>query len=175
MSSIKEKGQGVYNPAQRYNVTNILDEDFTTYWNKLPVTIAKGKTISVPEYLADKMVDEMVDKIMLAQVKANEEAYYKANPNTAPNNYRAPNSMGVPAARKVWEDKIVEKLPMEEGSTEAQLLRLQIKEQLETDLKAEASTDPVAVPQSAVGNFSQESLKEFAEIKSGNEPVKKKK
>lgn len=171
MSGILSKDQGVLNAAQRYSFTNITNEEFTSYWNKNPITVKAGATVTVPEYLADKMVDELVNKIMITEIKTKETEYYQKNPNTAPNFYRQPSSLGVPAARKVWEDKIVKKLPMEEGSTESQLLRLQIKEQLEHDLKAEVSTEPVAVPQSAPGNFSEDSLAEFAEIA----PLNKKK
>ena len=165
MSSILQKNQGVFNNAMRYKVTNITKDPFTSYWGKNPVTLKPGQTVSVPQYLANKMVDEMVDKIMIEGVKQTEVDYYQRNPNAEINRFRAPNSLGVPAARKVWEDKILEELPIEEGSTEAQLLRLQIKEELEKDLKAEPSTEPVAVPQSAVGAF--EGLPtEFAEIAS---------
>jgi hypothetical protein len=95
------------------------------------------------------MVDEMVDKIMIDGVKQAEVDYYQRNPNAEINRFRAPSSLGVPAARKVWEDKILEELPIEEGSTEAQLLRLQIKEELEHDIKAEPSTSPVQAPASS--------------------------
>lgn len=172
MSGIKSKDLGVYNAAQRYNFKNILEEDFTFNWNKEPITIKAGQTVSLPEYLADKMLDAIVDKIMITEIKTKEVEYYQKNPNTAPNFYRHPSSLGVPAARKVWEDQIITKLAMEEGSTEAQLLRMQIKEQLETDLKMEVSTEPVQVPQSAVGNFSDSSLAEFAEISPKNKKSK---
>ena len=165
MSGILARNQGVYNNAARYKVTNITQEVFTSYWGKNPITLKPGQTVSVPQYSANKMVDEMVDLIMQTNVKERELDYYKRNPNTAPNFYREPSSLGVPAARKIWEDKILEELPLEEGSTESQLLRLQIKEELEKDLKAEPSTEPVAVPQSAVGSFDGLPT-EFAEIAS---------
>lgn len=130
------------NPAQRYKFKNILGEDFTSYWGKNPITVKAGGSVTLPEYLANKMLDEMVDKIMMEEVKLNEVNYYKNNPNTAPNFYRAPSSAGVPAARKVWEDQIITKLPLEEGTTEAQLLRLQIKQEIEDNSKAQPSTEP---------------------------------
>lgn len=165
MSGILARNQGVYNNAARYKVTNITREVFVTYWGKNPVTLQPGQTVSVPQYLANKMVDEMVDKIMIDGVKQAEVDYYQRNPNAEINRFRAPSSLGVPAARKVWEDKILEELPIEEGSTEAQLLRLQIKEELEHDIKAEPSTEPVKVPVSAVGSFDGLPT-EFAEIAS---------
>lgn len=174
MSGLVSKKDGIFNNAQRFAVTNILEEDFTSQWGGNPFTIAKGKTVSLPMYLANKVVDEMVDKIMITAIKTNETEYYKNNPNTAPNLYRAPSSLGVPAARKIWEDKIVKPLAIEEGTTESQLLRMQIKEELENDMNKEISRDPVPVPMSAVGSFSSDSMKEFAELGKEEEPKPKK-
>ena len=55
MSGILARNQGVYNNAARYKVTNITQEVFTSYWGKNPITLKPGQTVSVPQYLANKM------------------------------------------------------------------------------------------------------------------------
>ncbi len=51
---------------------------------------------------------------------------------------------------------------------------MQIKEELERDMNAQPSTEPVIVPVSAVGSFSRDSMKEFAEL-GKSEPIEPKK
>ena len=72
--------------------------------------------------------------------------------------------------RKALEEKICVKLALEKGSTEAQLLAMQIKEELEHDMQAQPSTEPPTIPVSVAGSFNQDSLKEFAEL--GKDEVK---
>jgi len=50
-----------------------------------------------------------------------------------------PHHLGVPAARKVWEDKICRVLEVDEESPQVQVMRSQIREELMKDLKAEPS------------------------------------
>ena len=174
MSQLIEKKAGIFNNAQRFAVTNILDEDMNFMWGGNPFSIPAHKTVSLPIYLANSVVDQLVDKILMDEMKANELAYYEKNPNTEVNRYRAPNFLSNVTMRKALEDKIAKPLEMETGSTEAQLLKMQIKEELEHDLKQEVSTSPVSVPMSAVGSFSQDSMKEFAELgKEEEKEVKK--
>lgn len=152
---------GVYNPLLRFAFTNITQEDFVSAWDGNPVTVRPGETVEVPEYLAVKFTGELVDKIMLQDVKLNEVNYYKQNPNAAANTYRAPNSVGVPAARKPWEDKIIQQLEVDEESSQVQVYRAQLKAELSADLKAETSTAPVPVPTS---------IEEFADLDKSNAP-----
>lgn len=157
MSSLVGKTQGVFNPVQRFAFTNITAEDFVSKWDGQPIIVKAGQTVELPHHLADKLTDELVNKIMIGNVKLAEVEYYKNNPNTAPNFYRAPSSLGVPAARKVWEDKIVRELAVDEESPEIAVMRAQIREELQRDMQAEVSKAPPPVPTGA----------EFAEIKEG--------
>lgn len=151
MSSLIGKNEGVFNPTRKFAFTNITTEDFTSAWGGSPITIHPGETVKLDHHLANKMVDEMVDKLMIGGAKLDEVT--KNQPF-----YRSPLGMqlGVPAARKVWEDQIVRELPPEQDSAQMQIERAKIREQLESDLKAEPSTAPVSAPTS---------LSEFSEIK----------
>lgn len=164
MSQLVEKKAGIFNNAQRYAVTNILDEDMNFTWGGNPFSIPAGKTVSLPQYLANTVVDQMVDKILMKKMKDNEIAYYERNPNAEVNRYRSPNFLSNVNERRNIEELICKPLALEKGSTEAQLLAMQIKEELEHDLKQEVSTGEPIVPISAIGSFSQESMKEFAEL-----------
>lgn len=158
MSSILGKDEGLYNPALRFAFTNITMEDFTSAWGGSPIIVKAGETIELPHHLADKLTDQLVDQIMIGEAKLNEVEYYKSHPGTRINDYRAPSMLGVPAARKVWEDQIVRELAVDEESPQLQVMRAQIKEELLADLNAETSTAPVPVPTS---------IEEFAELKEG--------
>lgn len=147
--------EGVYNPALRFAFTNITQEDFTSAWDKSPIVVKPGETIELPQYLAVKLTRELVDKIMIEGVKLNEVEYYKKNPGTIPNSYRAPSQLGIPEARKVWEDQICRQLAVDEESPQVQVMRAQIKAELKADLEKEASSSPVKVPTS---------LEEFADL-----------
>lgn len=172
MSGLIDKKAGVFNNAQRYSVTNILDEDLNFTWGGNPFSIPKGKTVSLPQYLANTVLDQMVDKILMGEMKAEEEAFYEKNPNVEINKHRSPNLLNNPIKRKELEDKICITLALEKGSTEAQLLAMQIKEELERDLSAQPSTEPPSIPVSAVGSFSSKSMEEFSEL--GKEEAPKK-
>lgn len=165
MSSLIGKNEGMYNPAKRFAFTNILEEDFTSYWNGSPIVIKAGQTVELPHHLADKLTDEIVNKIMITNVKINEVEYYQKNPNAAVNTYRAPSSLGVPQARKVWEDKVVRELAVDEESPEMQIVRAQIREELQADLSGKASTEPVRVPTS---------INEFAELGKADVSIERK-
>jgi len=160
MSSLVNKNDGVYNPSLRFAFTNITEEDFVSAWGGSPIVVKAGQTVELPHHLADKMTDELVNKIMIGNAKLDEVEYYKKNPNTQPNMYRAASSLGVPAARKIWEDKIVRPLAVDEESPEIQVMRAQIKEEIMNDLKEKPSSQPVAVPTN---------ISEFAELKQAGE------
>lgn len=132
--------QGIYNPTLKFTFTNITEEEFVSAWNSEPIKIPAGRTVELPHYLAVKLTKELVDKIMIGNTKLNEVEFYKNNPNSMPNTYRAPSSLGVPAARKVWEDQICKLMNVDPDSPEVQLQRLGIKQQLIDDLNAVPST-----------------------------------
>ena len=171
MSGIIDKKAGIFNNAQRYSVTNILEEDMNFTWGGNPFSIPAGKTVSLPEYLANSVLDQIVDKILRDKMKKNEEDYYQRNPNAEINRYRSPNFLSNANERKAIEEQICKPLALEKGSTEAQLLAMQIKEELEHDLKQEVSTGSPVIPVSAVGSFSADSMKEFAELGKEEVPV----
>lgn len=110
----------------------------------------------------------MVDQIMQGEAKMDEVAYYERNQNAAPNTYRSPKglSMGIPAARKVWEDQIIKQLPTEQDTVEFELMRQEFMEEIERDSNAKPSTEPVKVPAAMLsGNDNAQLPAEFAELK----------
>lgn len=163
MSHIVGKDQGLYDPTKRYAFTNITAEDFVSAWGGAPITIKAGQSVELTQHLANKLTDELVDKIMIGNVKLDEVEYYKKNPNTEPNRYRAASSLGVPAARKVWEDKIVRELAIDEESPQVQIMRAELRAELEAELKKEPTAAPVHVPTS---------LSEFSELGAGGATAK---
>lgn len=156
--------EGVYDPSLRFAFTNITEEDFHSAWDSSPIIVKPGETIELPQYLAVKLTRELVDKIMIGNAKLNEVEYYKKYPGTTPNSYRAPSSLGIPEARKVWEDQICRQLAVDEESPQVQVMRAQIKAQLKEDLARETANGPVAVPNS---------LEEFADLTASPKPVVK--
>lgn len=157
MSSLIGKESGIFDPTKRFAFTNISDKDFVSAWGGSPITVPAGETVELPHHLANKFTDELVDAIMQGEAKMDEVEYYKNNPGAAPNSYRSPkgSSLGVPAARKFWEDQIVRELAVDEESPEIQVMRAKIKEEILADLSQEKSSEPVQVPTS---------LTEFAEL-----------
>jgi hypothetical protein len=154
MSHLVGKNDGLFDPSKRFAFTNISEEVFTSAWGGAPIVVQPGQTVELPHHLANKLTDELVDKIMIGNVKMDEVEYYKKNPNTAPNMFRAPNSLGVPAARKVWEDQIVRELAVDEESPQVQVMRAELKAQLEAELSAQPAREPVQVPTN-IAEFSE--------------------
>lgn len=147
--------EGIYDPTLRFAFTNITEEDFVSAWDGNPMTVPPGASIEVPQYLAVKFTGELVDKIMISEVKLDEVTHYKNNPNAAINTYRGPSSLGVPAARKVWEDQICRQLAVDEESPQMQVIRAQIRAELQDDLNTEVTKEPPHIPSS---------LDEFADL-----------
>ena len=131
--------QGIYNPLLRFSFTNITESEFISAWGGEPIKIPAGVTVELPHHLAAKLTKELVDSIMIGNAKLNEIEFYKNNPNVQMNTYRASSSLGVPAARAVWEKQICKQLEVDQDSPQVQLQRLGIKEQLLKDLQAEPS------------------------------------
>lgn len=149
--------QGIYNPLLRFSFTNITEEEFISAWNSEPIKIPAGVTVELTHHLAAKLTRELVDKIMIGNAKINEIEFYKNNPNVQMNTYRASSSLGVPGARKIWEDQICRLLAPDEESPQTQLMRIKIREELMRDLKAEPSSG------SPLDNASI-SVEEFADL-----------
>lgn len=160
-SELLHPRQGIYNPTLRFAFTNITEEEFISAWGGEPIKIPAGRTVELPHYLAVKLTKELVDKIMIGNAKLNEVEFYKNNPNVQMNTYRAPSSLGVPAARKVWEDKIVKLMDVDQSSPEVQLQRLGIKQQLIDDLNA--------VPSQGSPLDNAPRLEEFADLTASEE------
>ncbi len=150
MSSYLDVKDGIYNPIRRFAFTNILDEVFSSKWDGSPIVVQIGQTVELPHHLAVKLTGELVDKIMIGNAKMDEV-------RTNQPYFRSPqgSSLGVPAARKVWEDQILRELEVDEESPEIQVLRSQIKTELLNDMKAETSKEAVKIPSS---------INEFAEL-----------
>lgn len=132
MSSLIGKEAGIFNPALRFAFTNITTDDLVSAWDGSPITVKPGQTVELSHHLANKLTDELVDKIMIGAAKLDETT--KNQPY-----YRSPmgSSLGVPGARKVWEDQIVRPLAVDEESPEIQIIRSQIKAELEADMAKE--------------------------------------
>lgn len=144
---------GLFNPTLRFAFTNITTEDFKSFWGGQPIIIKAGQTVELTHHLAVKLTKELVDKIMQGEAHLDELAHKDIA------YYRSPKGMmlGVPAARKVWEDKIVRELAPDEESPEIQVMRAQLKEEILAQQNKEQA-QPVHIPTS---------LSEFAEIKEG--------
>lgn len=121
--------EGVYDPRLRFAFTNITAEDFVSAWDGSPIIVPAGMTVELPHHLAVKLTKELVDKVMTTEFKAEEDKADKPY-------YRSPRgaSLGVPAARKIYEDKIVRLLEVDEESPQVQVLRAQIKSELMADI-----------------------------------------
>lgn len=140
--------KGLFRPDLRFAFTNITDEDFTSYWSGQPIVVKAGKTVELSHHLAVKLTRELVDKIIMGEAKLDETEYYKNNPNTAPNMYRSPKgiSLGIPAVRKPWEEKICRLLKSDEESPDIVEMRAKLKEELLNNANGEPSREPVPVP-----------------------------
>lgn len=164
---------GLYNPALRFAFTNITDEDFTSYWSGQPIVIKAGTSVELPHHLAVKLTKELVDKIMQGEAKLDEITYYKNNPNTAPNLYRSPlgSMVGVPAARKPYEDKVCRLMEQDEESPDIQLIRAKLTEEIRANMNQEPSREPVPVP---ITTEPGKLPGVFADLDKKEEPVAKK-
>lgn len=160
---------GIYNPSLRFAFTNITAEEFRSAWGGSPIIVKAGETVSLPHHLAVKLTNELVDKIMIGNAKMDEVAknqpYYRSNLG---------GMLGVPAARKVFEDQIVRQLEVNEETPEMQVIRAQIREELIKDLSQKEGVPTEPIPTR---------VEEFAQIREGapvetqpeKEPIKLKK
>lgn len=161
--------EGLYTPGLRFAFTNITDEDFTSHWNKIPITVKPRETIELSDItplpgismghnLAVKMTSELVDKIMINNAKLDEIA--KNQPY-----YRSPqaSSLGVPGARKIWEDQILREMGQEEESPAMKMMREQLKQELLGNVEMQPSKESVTSNISA-GIMGGKMVGEFSDI-----------
>lgn len=148
MSSNIEVKNGIYDASKRFAFTNIRDTDFTFKWDGKPITVKAGETIELPHHLAVLATLQLTDEIMIKGFKESNPDPLKPSPQGT--------SLGVPAARAYWEQKILRELEVDEESPQITIMRMKIKEELERDLNKEKSkpVESIAVGQS-----------EFAELK----------
>lgn len=154
MSSNLWLKNGVYDPRKRFAFTNITEEPFTFSWDGKPVTVPAGVTVELPHHLAVLATTNLVDKIMQGIATDDETAQRKKTGNMY---YRSPKGAmaGVPAAREVWEKKVIVELEPNMESPQIALIKAQLAEELTRDLNAQpaAKVSKMSVP-----------LTEFAEI-----------
>lgn len=136
MSSYLTPKDGIYDPSKRFAFTNITDEPFTFQWGGTPITVKPKGTVELPHHLAILATKNLVDKIMGAEAREDELKTRKSNKDPY---WRSPKgiSVGVPEARKPYEDKILRELKLDEESPEVAVMRAQIKEQLMADMSQE--------------------------------------
>lgn len=160
---------GVYDITKRYAFTNVLDEDFTSHWDKIPIVVKAGQTIEISnstpihgagQAIAYKMTKEMVDKIMTEGIRVEEAAAKTTSNNPY---YRSPraSSLGVPMARKPYEDQILKELSPDEESPDIQAERKRLLAEITQGVEAKTEVSPPTLP----------STDEFAEIKSNNDKI----
>ena len=158
---------GLFNPTLRFAFTNITDEDFVSYWDKVPIHVKPHETIELSAMtpipgaghaLAVKMTGELVNKIMINEAKMDELAHENVP------YYRSPKggAWGIPALRKVWEDKILRELKPDEESPAIQAMRNQMKKEILTGGEEKQSAQPPPVPKS---------IEEFADLTKKSEPA----
>ncbi len=143
MKSFLDVESGIYDPRKRFAFTNITEEPLVSAYDGQSITIQPHQTVELKHHLAIKLTGELVDKIMIGNVKMDE--VQKNQPY-----YRSPqgSSLGVPSARKVWEDQILVELSAEDNSAQSEIDKAVIKEELKRDLSAETSTSPAVGPTS---------------------------
>lgn len=144
--------RGMYDPRKRYGFKNITDEDFTFTWNSNPITVKPGVEIELPEHMAILATHKIVDQVMGKIAHEDTERLRKEMKDPYA---RSPLgiAMGVPTARKPFEDKVLRELKVDEQSPQIQILRAQTKEQIVNDLtNAQKPPEPLSA---ALGGLAQ--------------------
>ena len=148
--------EGLYNPTLRFAFTNITDDTLESKWDSAPITVPAGATVDLPHHLAEKLTKELVDKIMMGLTSIGGSKTKNEG-----------MSLGVPQARVIWEEKIVRPLEVDEESPQMQIMRAQIKSELEADLKDAQKVTP-SVSEISINP------EEFADLKTEPEKTVKK-
>lgn len=143
--------EGMFNPVLRFAFTNVLDEDFVSYWDGVRQTVKPHTTVKLTHHLAVKFTKEIVDKLMQKDNKGL--------------------GMAVPATRKPYEDKVLSLLPSED-SQELEILKSQFIEQVKEDAAREPGVAYEA-PEVPKLDFEDLSEKNFSEPRKPGRPRKK--
>lgn len=161
-SFLDKRDGGLYDPTKRFAFTNISNEDFYIVWNKQRVKVAPKETVELPEYLALKSTHELVDKVMLGEQYDKLLKIRETKPD-----YIAPpgaGMLGVPAARKPYEDRILKELSPK-NTTESQLQVLRMKNEIEQDIKRSAKkSEDVSTIKVSEQAFAELPKRDFAKI-----------
>lgn len=165
MSSFLDKKSGVYDITKTYAVKNITDKPFTFRWNSNPMTIQQGKELNMPEHFMIVAVTKMVDEIMQEETRVEEVEMRKQLRDPY---WRSPKgiALGVPAARKVYEDKIVREVKLDESDPQTQVRKVQLKEEIMGDI-LNSQKPPAPIESALAGIASTDGSafpKEFADI-----------
>lgn len=142
MSSYLTVKNGIYDPSKRFAFTNVTDKDFVFSWGGNPITVKPKDTVEMPHHLAVLATTKLVDQIMLGEARQDELTMRKENKDPY---WRSPKgiSVGVPEARKPYEDKILRELQPDEENPQFAIQRARMKEELLRDLSAEKA-EPVS-------------------------------
>ena len=150
---------GIYDNTRRFAFTNITDDLFTFHWDGKPISIKAHDVIEMPHYLAAIATRKLIDKIMVSKFKKEEEDGINVGKD---GRHRFGLSLGVPAARQVYEDQIVRELALDEESPQVAIMRAQMRDEIMGDIKrAEEKTAPVESVVASVG------LDTFSQVKEG--------
>lgn len=167
---------GVFNPSLRFAFTNITNEEFRSMWGGVPIVVQPHETIEISyttpivgvgHALAVKMANELIDKIMINDIKLDEVSmnipYARSSKGML---------LGVPAARLPFEQQILRVMEAEEESPATQSIRNMVIEELKADMGREQGVPSEPAP-SSLEEFSQ--LKTEAVEKEKPKPVRTKK
>lgn len=165
MSSFLDRKQGIYDLTKTYAVKNITDKPFTFRWNSNPMTIQPGKELNMPEHFMIVAVTKMVDEIMQEETRIEEVSMRKELRDPY---WRSPKgiSMGVPAARKVYEDKIVREVQLDDSDPQTQIRKVQLKEEIMGNiLDGQKQPAPIEAALGGIASTNGSAFpKEFADI-----------
>ncbi len=135
----------LYDNTQRYKFTNIDDEPFVGLWDGREfVTVKPGQSVTLPEAQAITYAKDLCTRVM----QKEEKEKFVPNARAATWEESDRSRVGIPMARKPYEDRIVQKLSTDEDSPETQALRSEIREELLRDLSAQVNTEPPRPPSS---------------------------
>lgn len=143
---------GMYNPVLRFGFTNVTDDVFHSGWNSQPYKVQPHQTVKLPHHLARKFTEELVDALMKKDNKGM--------------------MIGVPAARKPYEDRILTILPSE-NSAELEIIKNDFLEEIKRDAsRVEGEADAQSPASSLDLDFEDLSRKNFVEPKKPGRPKK---
>lgn len=141
--------EGMYNPAIRFAFTNVLSEDFVSFWNSRRYSVKPHQTVKLQHHLAVKFTKELVDRLMVQDKKEK--------------------MMGVPNARKEYEDKVLTLMPQTEDDMELQVIKDNFADEVRRDTEKQVGVreEELAFPALNVDDLSP---KNFGQIEYQDDP-----